>query len=89
VFVGSVQTAHGPRNEVNPEVQLASIDQFKAVLSKCMDSQYLLERLDPTNGFENSRWEFAGTISLALLLNARLRVPPQYQQLTKIFYAAP
>lgn len=86
VFTGSSQRAMAERNFICQPETIASLADLTSLVERALDPNTIDETFNSARRFPNSRWSFAGIISLIIVVNCRARLNRDHRH-QKLFYA--
>ena len=86
-FTGSIQRMNRVYNLILPFETVSNLNQLENLVARAGDSTTIGNRLDSSVHFPNSRFQFAGVISLILNFQTRLPWNPAYYRHKKVFYS--
>ena len=82
-FTASVNTPYQEANLIVPFSTVYSIEKVRQIFTSAVKPDVLFSKLDSSNSYKDSSWEFAGVISVIIVFNARQKVRP-YQRKSDI-----
>ena len=86
-FTGSIQRMNRVYNLILPFETVSNLNQLENLVARAGDSTTIGNRLDSSVHFPNSRFQFAGVISLILNMQSRVQWNPAYYRHKKLFYS--
>lgn len=87
-FSGTVNTAYQEANIIHPFTSIVSVGEVIRLLRQCAAPPFLYSKLDSSQSYPDSSWEFAGVVSLVLVYNLRKRVAPFHRKRGRVIVAS-